>query len=466
MDQFARAFYDRLPPPMRSIAASARGYALRRWRYGPETDRLVEEALERERWTNAQWRVWREERLAYLLHRAATRVPYYRDQWARRRRAGDRRSPEHLEHWPVLEKQAVREAPRLFVADDCRPETMFHEHTSGTTGKSLDLWWSRETVRRWFALFEARCRRWHGVSRHDRWAILGGQLVVPQADTRPPFWVWNAALHQLYMSTYHLAPAAVPLYLDAINRYRITYLLGYSSALHELAVGALRAGRTDVRLHVVVTNAEPLYAHQRDAIRTAFQCEVRETYGMAEIVAAASECESGTLHTWPEAGHVEVLRDRQPVPGGTTGDLVATGLLNTDMVLVRYAVGDQVVLAATGSRCGCGRLLAAIASIEGRADDVVVTRDGRRIGRLDPVFKAGLPIEEAQIIQESLDRLRVRYVPAKGFTVRAAERLTHEIRARVGPFDVVLEPVAQIPRTANGKFRAVLSNLPPGGGPA
>ena len=27
------------------------------------------------------------------------------------------------------------------------------EHPSGTTGKALDLWWSRATVRAWYALF-------------------------------------------------------------------------------------------------------------------------------------------------------------------------------------------------------------------------------------------------------------------------------------------------------------------------
>src|SRR5438067_2489054 len=84
-----------------------------------------------------------------------------------------------------------------------------------------------------------------------------------------------------------VAPALMPAYLDAIKRYRIKYLLGYSSALHELALGALDAGRTDLKMDVVITNAEPLFANQREAIRSAFQCDVRETYGMAEIVSAA-----------------------------------------------------------------------------------------------------------------------------------------------------------------------------------
>ena len=98
--------YDHLPTPMRSLAASLRGLYLRSWRYGPETERLVEEALGRESWSLKQWRAWQEERLAYVLHRAATRVPYYREQWAARRRRGDRASWEYLENWPILEKNS------------------------------------------------------------------------------------------------------------------------------------------------------------------------------------------------------------------------------------------------------------------------------------------------------------------------------------------------------------------------
>src|SRR5688572_25966426 len=157
--------YHHLPGSLRSVAASIRGLYLRSWRYGSETDRLVEEALERESWSPHQWKTWQEERLAYVLHRAATQVPYYREQWAARRRRGDKASWEYLENWPILEKNSVKDGPRTFVADDCNLRLMFREETSGTTGKSLSVWWSKKTVREWYALSEARIRHWNGVSR-------------------------------------------------------------------------------------------------------------------------------------------------------------------------------------------------------------------------------------------------------------------------------------------------------------
>lgn len=255
--------YHRLPPAARSLAATVKGLHLRVWRYGRDTERLVEAAIEREHWSQTRWRNWQEERLAFVLHRAATRVPYYRAQWQARRRRGDRASWDVLENWPILEKRELRDSPRGFLSDDCNPRWMYQEHTSGTTGTPLILWWSRATVRHWYALMEARWRRWYGVSRDDRWAILGGQLVVSGAQRRPPYWVWNAALKQLYLSSYHLAPQTVASYQEALRRYRIRYLWGYTSALHALAQVPTLPRRVSERLRVVVTNAEPLLQHQQ-----------------------------------------------------------------------------------------------------------------------------------------------------------------------------------------------------------
>lgn len=451
--------YHSLPYPLRVFAASARGFYLHRWRYGQDTERLVEEALERETWSLQQWKTWQEERLAYVLHRAATRVPYYREQWAARRRRGDKASWEYLENWPILEKEPLRQNPMAFIADDCHPRRMYHVHTSGTTGKPISLWFNREVVRKWYALFEARWRRWYGVSRHDRWAILGGQLVTPVSQCRPPFWVWNAGLNQLYMSSYHLSPDFIPHYLDALQKYRVKYLYGYTSSLYALANEALRLGRQDLRMAVAITNAEPLSSVERGRIAHAFQCPVRETYGMAEMVTGASECEEGRLHLWPEAGWVEVLDGDQSAPSGETGDLVCTGLLNADMPLIRYRVGDRGTLAPPDDRCSCGRTLPLLVSIEGRIDEVLYTPDGRRIGRLDPVFKADLPIREAQIIQETLNRVRVRCVLAPGFSHEAESTIIERVRERMGSIEVIVEPVDKIPRSANGKFRAVICQV-------
>ena len=463
----AQRLYDLLPPVAQSGAASLRGFYLRAWRYGAETERLVAEAQERESWPEARWRAWREERVGRLLHRAATRVPFYRRQWEERRRRGDRSAVERLENWPILRKESLRERAEEFIAEDRDRRKLFAEQTSGTTGTPLRLWIGRQNLRAAYALFEARVRRWNGISLRDRWAMLGGQLVTPTRRTRPPFWVWNAGLNQLYMSSYHLSQDTAADYLAAMRRYRVTSVLGYPSSLHSLAQAALERGLEAPRLSVVIGNAEPLYESQRAAISRAFGAPVRNTYGMAEWVGAASECAAGTLHAWPDAGVMETFEDDSDAPAAPAelGRLIGTGLINDDMPLIRYEIGDRAALAAAGPPCSCGRSLPAFESVEGRCDDVVVTPAGRRIGRFDPVFKADLPIREAQIIQEGPGLLRVKVVPTVPGEFDPAE-LMARLRARVGPgMELVVETVDRIPRTSRGKFRAVVSRLKAESGP-
>jgi len=451
--------YQTLPYSLRVLAASLHGYRLRMMRYSSETDLLVIKSIAHESWTPSQWNAWRQEHLAKMLINTSNRVPYYRRQWELRRRNGDHSSVEVLANWPVLSKDILRQQPRAFVADSVNLSSQIVEHTSGTTGKPLTLWMSKYAVRQWYALFEARWRGWYGLSRYDRWGILGGQMVTPFTQNKPPYWVWNAGLNQLYLSSYHLAPKNIEIYLGAIKRHRLIYLLGYASSLYSLAQLALEQNLNIPVLQAIISNAEPLYTHQREVISRAFGCPVYDTYGLSENVCAASECAEGNLHLWPEVGIYEILRDDADVPTneGEVGRLVCTGLLNSTMPLIRYEVGDRAAIST--SSCDCGRSMPILKQIDGRIDDTVLTKDGRRVGRLDPVFKADMPIRDAQIIQDALDHLCLKIVPAPGYSSRIGEDIIHRVRDRVGDVQIKIEIVDSMPRSGNGKFQAVVSKI-------
>lgn len=453
MNRHLLALYHRLPGRGQSIAASLRGWYLRYRREGTGSELLIEETLERDRWSAAQWHAWRGERLAYVLQRAATRVPYYREHWEARRRRGDGASWEVLANWPILDKDTVRTNPRAFLDEDCNPRRMFHEQTSGTTGPPVDLWRTRASVAAFYAISAARTRRWDAIPDRARWAHLGGQLMVPLHRRRPPFWVWNAAMRQLYLSSFHLAHDLIPHHLDALVRYRVTYLSGYPSSLTALAQEVLRLGRQDLRMAAVYTNGEPLLPAQREMIAAAFQCPVRETYGMAEMVAAGSECAAGRLHQWPEFGHIEVMED---------GELICTGLLNPDMPLIRYRVGDRGRPAPppTPESCACGRGLPAMGAIDGRTTDLLLTKDGQKVFGLNPVF-SGLPVRHLQVAQDRLDLVRVRVAPAPGFTDAMERTIVERLQEQMGDVHVIVDRVDEVPRTANGRLRTVVCNLSP-----
>lgn len=163
---------------------------------------------------------------------------------------------------------------------------------------------------------------------------------------------------------------------------------------------------------------------------------------------------------WPEAGVVEIFGDFEDhsTSAGEAGRMICTGLLNRAMPLIRYEVGDRGCLG--GTNCGCGRHLSILQGVEGRIDDVLLTPDGRMVGRLDPVFKADLPILEAQIVQEAINFIVVKVVAKEAFGPNEEQDLIQRIKQRMGnDVCVTVEIVKEIPRAKNGKFKAVISKV-------
>jgi hypothetical protein len=68
-------------------------------------------------------------------------------------------------------------------------------------------------------------------------------------------------------------------------------------------------------------------------------------------------------------------------------------------------------------------------------------------------------VREVQFIQESLDHIRVIYVPAPGFDSGVPRSISRRLQERLGPVRVDFESVAKIPPGPNGKFRAVISKV-------
>jgi phenylacetate-CoA ligase len=452
MSELAKNIFQHLPSFGKDIAVSAYGLFRNRWRYNEQSPALIEAAAVREQWNFEQWKRYQENQLEKLLHRAYHHIPFYRDHWSKRRRHGDTSSYTDLLSWPIIDKQVVRENTLGFLAEDCNPQKMYHEHTGGTSGSPLNVYWSKETTLNYYAIFERRIRNWHGVTKDTRYGILGGQMLVPFSQNKPPFWVKNFSMNQLYMSSYHISKDSVAAYLEAINSFGVEYLFGYASSLYSIALLGLKQNLNFPVLRVAISNAEPLFDYQIEMISKAFRCPVVNTYGMSELVAAgcSSPESNGLLELWPEVGIIENNLSTEE------GRFICTGILNQDMGLVRYNLGDNGKLIHPAA----GKLdYYNIQEIFGRNDDLVITREGRRIGRLDTVFKKDLGILEAQIVQEDYERFTLNLVPDATYQENTTQIIVESLKERVGEVQVEVVLMDKIPRSKMGKFRAVISRV-------
>jgi len=427
---------------------------MRRIRYGKvfaETRRrlAVSERLSREDLDQLQ-----SHELRRTVIQAVSRTPYYRNLFRELGLAPDMiRTPRDLLRLPLLDKETViAQADELRAVGVPSVRTYF---TSGTTGTTLAVPIDDASRQRNYAFF-ARALSWAGVE-NGRSATFAGRPIVPAKWSRPTtVWRWNPAMRNRLFSSYHLSPANAVAYSRALCTCAPDYIDSYPSSLSLLASLLRDGGLPAPRPKAIITSAETLTEPQRELIEEVFGARCFDQYGCTEQSVFTSQCERGTYHVHPEYGIVEVLRDGEPVRVGESGEIVCTSFTNDAFPLLRYRLGDMAVLGE--GDCPCGRAFPVLHRIIGRLDDVLVTPDGRRVGRLDPVFKGRRTIREAQLVQDSESSVTVRIVPGPQYTDDDGLAVVKELEARLGPaMRIAVERVAGIERTQGGKFRAVVN---------
>lgn len=447
---------------MQHALVSAYGWQWKQRRFGGLFPQAYAEAEQREAFTAGQWQQYQQSRLQHLLLHAAEQVPYYRQSFGRQgiTTAQLRQiTPETLHRLPVLSKEHLRSygASTLLARQREKGGSFFA--SSGSTGTPTQVLFSHAMHQRWMALFERRVRNWAGVNSNMPRGMIGGRRVLPDAQHRPPFYRCNIAEKQVYFSAYHISPANAPGYLQGIQRYGLRYMTGYAMSNYLLARYVHELGLQAPQLSAVITSSEKLTPAMRRLFSQVYGCRTYDGWSGVEACGLITECEQGSLHISPDAGILEVLGPgMQPVPPGTPGTVYCTGLLNYDQPLIRYNIGDQLVLSPGG--CSCGRAMPVVQEILGRVEDVVTGPDGRQVVRFHSIFNGLHTVRQAQVEQFSANRLLIRIVPVAGSSRSEEATMRSRIISQLGTMQVDFEYVTHIPQTPAGKFRAVISHLP------
>lgn len=454
----ADQLYAQLPVWAQHAAVSAYGLYWKQLRFGGEFPRLAANYRARERWAADDWRAWERSQLKALLAASAARVPYYRRTWtsAQRRAA----SEGHLQELPILDKDPIRADPRAFLRDDIHPRRPLVFHTSGSTGTPIASMWTTREYRDAMAVREVRSAGWAGVSFGLPRGTFSGRLAVPDANSTGPYHRFNLFERQVYLSPFHLRRETVRAYVDALRKHHVVWLTGYAVSYYLLAKLILElAIEPPPTLKAVITTSEKVTRHMRETMERAYRCRVFEEYSTVENALFASECESGRLHVSPDWGIVELVRpDGTPCGADEEGEVVATSLRREYQPLIRFRLGDVAVWDARA--CPCGRAMPALKEVVGRIEDVIIGPDGRQMVRFHGIFTDQPHVREGQIVQQSLQRIVVRVVPAPGYGATDARNIEMRMKQRLGDgVEIAVEVVDAIPRTKAGKYQAVVSLL-------
>ncbi len=435
-------------------------FRLRDFAY-PLTIVSLRRQLERSQWLPPdELRHEQDQRLRQTIAHAYAQVPFYRRLLDERGlRPTDFESAQDLSRLPVLDKATVRDQASNFHARNSWKHLPKPHQTSGTTGSPLSFLLDKRSNSLEFAYY------W----RH--WSWLGFRLGDPVGElgtkhflTRPALvdreFHWQAPLRRLMLNANRLQADSVRVMVSALRARRVRFLKGLASALYFFAQCVEEAGES-LPLQGVFSTGEKLTPAFRRRIESVLGCRVLDSYGHMERTVAIAECPQGGYHVNDDYGVLELLDpspDPSPSspPGTTIARAVGTSLYNRAMPLIRYDIGDHIELRPSCSPCPCGRTLPLVQGVRGRAQDVVVTPDGRVATALFILPELVEGVGFAQFLQERRNRLEVRVVPSIGWNERQQQALLGHLHHALGdsievelalidPKDVVQDPSGKRP---------------------
>lgn len=390
----------------------------------------------------------RDARLVEVVRHTAAHSPWYRRLWQEAgcepssvRTAGD------LAGFPLVSKTMVRADVEQILTPAARARGVRSAPTSGSTGEPLVVPHDPASAAVLDAVW-ARSHLAYGLRPHHRTAYFRNLPSSPTLTER--LGIFRAE---------HLDIDAPDARLAArLRELRPHVLGGYPSHILELLdrLGPDRLSGLGIRW--VTTGAETLTEDARREIADGVGARVVDLYGTIEFGCIAFECALGTRHLNDDAVLVEVLDDDgRPVPEGSPGELVVTGLYGAAMPFVRYRIGDR---GTVDSRpCGCGRPLRRMTSLEGRGASAVLTTGGQRItgARLCAHLREIPTLRRYQVAQTSLTDLVVRIIPDPGTDQATAQAVREAVRRQFGSeVSIEIDLVERIERTAGGKVPDII----------
>ncbi|MBE3558175.1 MAG: phenylacetate--CoA ligase [Ktedonobacteraceae bacterium] len=318
-------------------------------------------------------------RLQAIVERAYHQNRFYRKLYDE---AGvkptDIQSLEDIRKLPFLEKKTVRQAypyGTAFVSPGGPQGAVELHATSGTTGKSVPVFATKQDIAYWAEL-----------NARELWMV----------GVRPGDVLLNCYGYGLptggfgfHYGAQAMDVMAIPMGSDARQYERMLDFIvdfGVKAFCMTPSVGLYLGTKarergvdfTQTSLKIGLFGAEPWPWETRMKLEELFHITAYDEFGMTEFLGPGMTCECEVrdgMHAWADAFLVECIDPEtgEPLEEGQEGELVWTWLAADGTAMIRYRSRD---LSRTWweERCACGRTHPKIGAIKGRTDDAVSIR--------------------------------------------------------------------------------------------
>jgi phenylacetate-CoA ligase len=368
---------------------------------------------------------------------------------------------------PVLSRQELQKTGQALLSNNI-PKShgpIFETSTTGATGLPVKVTNTSLVSQFWKALY-LRDHQWHD---RDLSQMIAAIRYADPNKAMPPdgqsAQVWGTPEHGIFKT----GPAALLNIKSStaeqsawLCRQNPGYLMSYPTNILTLANSFITEKKSIPNLLQVRTVGEILGTEVRQACREAWDVQVVDMYSCQELGVIALQCpENEHYHVQSESLIVEVINDHgKPCAPGDTGRVVISTLHNFAMPLIRYELGDY---AKVGVPCACGRGLPVLAQILGRQRNMLQMPNGEKfwpvLGFVKKLSRE-LPIQQAQFIQKSLDRITVRLVTERSLTKEEESLVISTVQEKFKhPFEINFSYLESIPRSKGGKYEDFMSEI-------
>lgn len=368
---------------------------------------------------------------------------------------------ENIEQLPIINKETLR--TQIDSVHTIAKKKAVVSKTGGTTGKSLEVFFTKENTQERFAMLDDfRNRSGYKLGEKTAW-FSGKNLLTVRDVHKNRFWKTDYLYKVRYYSTFHIKEDYLKYYIEDLIEYQPKYFVGFPSTILEIAKYGIKNGYDFPAntLKAIFPTAETITPEMRDIIEIFFKTRMYNQYASSEGAPFIFECEKGNLHLELQSGVFEVLdENNQP---SNSGRLIITSFTTEGTPLIRYDIGDSICLEESSRNCKCGNHNPLVKEILGRIDDYIYSPQNGKInlGNVSNTLKDTKGIVRFQAIQNELNTIEILLVVDNAiYNIDIENKFIQNWKDRIGnQMNIIINIVKEIPVENSGKFRIVKNNI-------
>lgn len=314
------------------------------------------------------------EGLKWTVERVYDRVPFYREKMdAIGIKPHHIKTLKDVENLPFMTKQDFRDNYPFNNFAVPKEELVRIHASSGTTGKPTVVGYTANDLNMWTELM-ARIVTEAGVTSDDT-----AQIAFSYGLFTGAFGL-HYGLERVGCGVVPIGGGNTEKQLMLMEDFGTTVLIATPSYALYLGERAEELGidiQKRLKLRVGLFGSEPWTEEMRRQIQDRLHIRATDNYGMSELLGpgVAGDCEAmAGMHIAEDHFLVETIESEtgKVLPVGEEGELVFTSLDKEALPVIRYRTKDISVI--NDEPCACGRTLARMRKIFGRADDMLIIR--------------------------------------------------------------------------------------------